>query len=38
MSEAQARQTLVFSQAKGKWGIVAFQNTKVAEGLTAATV
>jgi hypothetical protein len=38
MSEAQARQTLVFSQAKGKWEIVAFQNTKVAEGLTAATV
>jgi hypothetical protein len=34
MGEAQARPTMVLSKDGGKWEIVAFQNTKIAEGIT----
>jgi hypothetical protein len=38
MSEAQARPTLVLSRERAKWEIVAFQNTKIAAGITTTTV
>jgi hypothetical protein len=38
MNTAQARPTLVLSKNGGDWEIVAFQNTKIAQGVTAASV
>jgi uncharacterized protein (TIGR02246 family) len=38
MGEAQARPTLLLSKDRDKWEIVAFQNTKIADGVTAVTV
>jgi hypothetical protein len=37
-SEAQARPTLVLAKDADKWEIVAFQNTRIAEGITETTV
>jgi uncharacterized protein (TIGR02246 family) len=38
ISEAQARPTLVLSMDGSRWEIVAFQNTKMAAGITETTV
>jgi uncharacterized protein (TIGR02246 family) len=38
MSKAEARPTLVLSKDGDEWEIVSFQNTKIATGVTAATV